>query len=182
MFNIIKLTLPWQPVLLHTLYTRWQHSSRQMLTQTHCQLNNWGKKLTTLTKEHDHHNTLIVLRLVSVVEIDEIGHWYMAFLFSYRATYISLFSPYPIKGQGWKRVRWQGEGGGAQKEMKNYIQCRMLFGEAELKCSVNKVYIVFEESKKCGTNHSICWHQKGQMSCHVPQVNDPFYFGCIDQP
>lgn len=115
MFNIIKLTLPWQPVLLQTLYTRWQHSSRQMLTQTHCQLNNWGKKLTTLTKEHDHHNTLIVLRLVSAVEIDEIGHWYMVFLFSYRATYIGLFSPYPIKGQGWKRVRWQGEGGGRCK-------------------------------------------------------------------
>lgn len=39
----------------------------------------------------------------------------MAFLFSYRATYKSLFSPYPIKGQGWKRVRWQGEGGGGAK-------------------------------------------------------------------
>lgn len=39
----------------------------------------------------------------------------MAFLFSYRATYIGLFSPYPIKGQGWKRVRWQGEGGGGAK-------------------------------------------------------------------
>lgn len=50
----------------------------------------------------------------------------------------------------------RGGRGGVQKEMKNYIQCRMLFGEAELKCSVNKVYIVFEESKKCGTNHSIC--------------------------
>ena len=98
--------------------------------------------MTTLTKEHDHHNTLIVLRLVSVVETDEIGHRYMAFLFSYRATYIGLFSPYPIKGQGWKRVRWQGEGGGVQKEMKNYIQCRMLFWEAELKCSVNKEYCV----------------------------------------
>ena len=36
----------------------------------------------------------------------------------------------------------RGGRGGAQKEMKNYIQCRMLFGEAELKCSVNKEYCV----------------------------------------
>lgn len=28
---------------------------------------------------------------------------------------------------------------------------------------------MFEESKKCGTNHSICWHQKGQMSCPTSQ-------------
>lgn len=36
----------------------------------------------------------------------------------------------------------RGGRGEAQKEMKNYIQCRMLFGEAELKCSVNKEYCV----------------------------------------
>lgn len=146
MFNIIKLTLPWQPVLLHTLYTRWQHSSRQMLTQTHCQLNNWGKKLTTLTKEHDHHNTLIVLRLVSVVEIDEIGHWYMAFLFSYGATYISLFSPYPIKGQGWKRVRWQGEGGGGAKGDEELYTVQNAFwgSRVEMQCK-QSIYCVWRK-------------------------------------
>lgn len=147
MFNIIKLTLPWQPVLLHTLYTRWQHSSRQMLTQTHCQLNNWGKKLTTLTKEHDHHNTLIVLRLVSVVEIDEIGHWYMAFLFSYRATYISLFSPYPIKGQGWKRVRWQGEGGrgGAKGDEELYTVQNAFWGSRVEMQRKQSIYCVWRK-------------------------------------
>lgn len=36
----------------------------------------------------------------------------------------------------------RGGRGEVQKEMKNYIQCRMLFGEAELKCSVNKEYCV----------------------------------------
>lgn len=36
----------------------------------------------------------------------------------------------------------RGGRGGVQKEMKNYIQSRMLFGEAEFKCSVNKVYCV----------------------------------------